>query len=198
MALGVQVILEPQIILDIIDFRNFSQVTIFKPAVKYKDILLLRDVNFKLRVRKISLGRKSRQVPEKVPVLVRSKISLPCFLGKAIPICLFDLILRKKYIMVHFLISPLFKIRDYFFTAGKFGIRVINYNPVHLLSSHWHVWGLGFLEALVVFGVGSRVLGRGTSHDIGTLVNRAHFTHVYLIIALSTAGVSFYQLRTLF
>ena len=55
MTLGVEIIFEPQVILDIVDFGNFSQVTIFKPTVKYKDILLLRDVNFKLWVRKIPL-----------------------------------------------------------------------------------------------------------------------------------------------
>ena len=55
MSLGIQIIFEPQVVIDIVDFGNFSQVTIFKSTVEYKDILLLWDEDFKLWVRKISL-----------------------------------------------------------------------------------------------------------------------------------------------
>ena len=76
MAFCVKIVLQPKIIFDVVDFCHFSQVTIFKPGVENKNILLLRDKNFKLLPLKISLREKLRKVPIDVTVILDRKVSL--------------------------------------------------------------------------------------------------------------------------
>lgn len=184
MTFSVQIVFQPQVIINIINFGDFSQVTIFESWVKNEDILLLRNVNFKLRVRKVSLGRKSWQVFEQVTVLVRAEIPFTGFFWKNFPISLFNLLFCKKNVRVDFWISSFFKIFDNFFTAGEFGVGIIYYYTVHFFSGLGLEWG--FLSTVlllaIVFdlllGVNPYMLSRATSDNINALIGRAEVAHI--------------------
>lgn len=70
MALRVQVVLQPQIVLDIINLRRLPQIAVLETGVEDKYILLLRDEDLELWIAVVSLSVEPRQVLEQVPVEV--------------------------------------------------------------------------------------------------------------------------------
>ena len=64
-SLGVEIVFEPQVVLDVVHFDGSAQVAVLKPAVKYQDVLLLRHVYCELVLTVVfSLRREFRQVLE--------------------------------------------------------------------------------------------------------------------------------------
>jgi hypothetical protein len=61
-ALGVEVVLQPQVVLNVVHLRGFSQIAVFEATVEDQHILLLRHVDFELRVGEVSLGLELGQV----------------------------------------------------------------------------------------------------------------------------------------
>lgn len=43
--LGIQIILQPEIVLDVVDFSSFSQIATFEAGVKDQQVVLLRNVH---------------------------------------------------------------------------------------------------------------------------------------------------------
>lgn len=78
--LRVQVILQPKIVLDIIDLGNFSKIAVFEPGIENKHILLLRNIYLKRRLREIPLCRKLGQVFKESSIPVVLKVSFANFL----------------------------------------------------------------------------------------------------------------------
>ena len=80
-AFGVEVIFEPQTVLDVVDFDGSPQIAVFESAVEDEHILLLRHVNRELFMR-LPLSRKLRQMFEQKLIEIILEVSFPWLFGE--------------------------------------------------------------------------------------------------------------------
>ena len=135
MALRVEIIFEPQIVLDVVHLRNFAEVAVFKPAVKDQHVLEVRDEDVKLGMIEVSLWLKPSQVSIKMLVIVAREVSFSSFLSEEVLDNFFSFLLAEQNIGVNLGRLIRFEVLDNFLTAGELRIRVIDDGASHLLPA---------------------------------------------------------------
>lgn len=82
MALGVPIVLQPQVVFDVVDLGGLPQVAVLEPTVEDQNVLDLRHVQLRLDVGVVSVGAKFGQVFVKELVVVGFEVVLAGFLGE--------------------------------------------------------------------------------------------------------------------
>lgn len=128
-SLGVNVVFQPQIVLDVVDLDCAAEVPTLKARVKDQDVVLLRHIDSilmgglpgleicgcisgnLLAASEVSLRRELRQVLEHIFVELVLKVSLPRFLIEQF-VCPCDLLRGKQLAEVDLFGRVLFKVGD--------------------------------------------------------------------------------------
>lgn len=95
----VQIVLQPQIVLNVVHFGCFPQIATFKSAVKNEQMKLVGYAYRVLGVVKVALSRKFRQIFEEKFVNIRGKVPLASFCLKNV-VCLGYFLLGKQNVGV--------------------------------------------------------------------------------------------------
>ena len=134
MTLGIQIIFEPQIILYIAHFCNFSQIAIFESGVENQYVLMIWNFQSVLQIPEVSLCLKPRKILEENFIVFSTEITLPYLLLKQVLLNFFDFTLCEYCVCMYLLRNGLAVVVLYFLASNQPRIRIINQYPSHFFA----------------------------------------------------------------
>lgn len=94
---SVCIILEPQVILDVVQLGGFAQVPIFKSGIEYQYVLVVGHILLSVQIRVVSLLREPRHMSVYHPLVGAIEFTRLCRLVQSATLTqLLDVFFRKK------------------------------------------------------------------------------------------------------
>lgn len=131
-TLRVQVVLKPEIVLDVAHLCSFAEVAVLEPRVKDQDVLHLGHRQASLEVREVSLRLKPRQISVEELVLLGLEVALLHFLSQHVLEHFLLLVAGEQDVRAHSLRLASTVVLLDLLVASELAIGVVDQSATHL------------------------------------------------------------------